>query len=290
MNPNYSIKVEFEKGTEDPARVFSTMLGLINAFKEYDRNLAHIISADFEPEITLEDITTGSLKTTIVSILRKIDAGAIKELDWKQLIGSYLVKGKYKLIEFLEERETVTHYKEIENLNTELINLAHEANIIYLPSFSPIPPQKLLENIKDISEAMSHLQPKDRVTLIADNKEKEINKKFKLPVEKIESILTEHIVVSERVLVLKVKKPDFLGFSKWDMKHGNKAVSVKIEHIEWLNEFHKQKVSVLPGDSIKGLVKITENVDKHGELVAEEYSIIKVHEVLRHLQYQQKIY
>lgn len=266
------------------------MLGLINAFKEYDRNLAKIISADFEPEIILEDITTGSLKTTIASILRKIDDGAIKGLDWKQLIGSYMVKGKYKLIEFLEERETVTDYKEIEDLNTELIKLAHDANIIHLPSFSPIPPQKLLENIKDISEAMSHLQSNDSVSLIADEREKEINKKFKLPVEKIETILTEHVAVKERLMVLKVKKPDFLGFSKWDMKHGNKAVSVKIEHIDWLNKFHKQEVVIAPGDSIKGLVKITENIDKHGQLVAEEYSIVEVYEVLKNVRYQKRLY
>lgn len=291
MNPSYSIKVEFEKGTENPERVFSTMLGLINAFKEYDRNLAKIISADFEPEIILEDITTGSLKTTIASILRKIDDGAIKGLDWKQLIGTYLVKGKYKLIEFLEGRETVDDYKEIEDLNAELVTLAQDAaNIIHLPSFSPIPPQRLLENIKDISEAMSHLQPKDSVTLQVGENEKEINKRFKLPAEKIETILTEHVAIAERVLVLKVKKPDFLGFSKWDMKHDSKAVSVKIDHIEWLNKFHKQEVSVLPGDSIKGLVKITENVDKHGQLVGEEYSIIRVDEILKNLRYQRKLY
>lgn len=290
MNPNYSIKIDFEKGTKDPERVFSTMLGLINAFKEYDKNLAKIISADLKPEIFLEDITTGSINTTIVSVLKKIDDGALKELDWKQLVGAYLVKGKYKLIQYFEDRETVNSYQEIEDLNSSLLTLAHQADVVHLPSFSPIPPQLLLENIKDISDAMSSLQLNDSVAFIGLNEEIEINKNFKLPEDKIETILTEQVVTSKRKLVLKVKKPDFLGHSKWEMKHGGKAVSVKIANIEWLNKFHKQEVSVLPGDAIKCLVKIVESIDKNGDLVSEEYAIIEVYEIIKNLQFQRKLY
>ena len=232
MNSDYCIKIDYQKGTENPERVFDTMSGLILAFKEFDRNLARIISVDLKPTIILEEITTGSLKTRIASILKEIDDAALKELNWKKLAGRFLVKGKYKLIEFLENKKTIESLDEIDQFNEELLALAREVDILYLPSYSPIPGILLLENIKKVSEAVSPLMTGDLATIIAEQGEISINKQFNLPTEKIETLLTEQIVKSRREIVLKVKKPDFLGKSKWEMKIGSKAIPVKIERSE----------------------------------------------------------
>jgi hypothetical protein len=98
MNSDYWIKIEYKTGTKNPERVFKTMSGLIESFSEFDRNLAKIISADIDPTVILEEITTGSLKTRLGSMLKGIDDSALKELDWKKFVGSFLVKGKYKLL------------------------------------------------------------------------------------------------------------------------------------------------------------------------------------------------
>ncbi len=286
MNPHYSIRIDFQKQSKNPERVFETMVGLIKSFEEFDRNLAKIISIDFEPEILLQDITTGSLRAKIANYLKTIDDSAIKELNWKKMVGSYLVKAKYKLIDFLEKGDTVTDIKQVEQLNDNFVQLAKEIDIIYLPSYSPIPTQKLLENIKDVGEAVSNLKSTDKATLEVESKQIEINKNFRLPSQGIEQLLTERVIVNKRELTLKVKKPDFLGLSKWEMKHGNKAIMVKISDEKWLRQFHKQEVSLLPGDSIKGLVKISESIDQYGEIVTEEYSFERIDEILKKSSYQ----
>jgi len=289
MNTDYWIKIEYKTGSKNPERVFKTMSGLIESFTDFDNNLAKIISANIATTSTLEEITTGSLKTRLGSILREIDDAALKELNWRKFVGSFLVKGKYKLIEFLEDKDTVNEYGEIELLNNDLVSLAREVDILHLPSYGQIPSVKLLENIKNISDAVIPLTSDDSVKLIVGDNEKIINQRFRLPAEKIEKLLTEQIIETERELVLKVKKPDFLGYSKWEMKIGNKTILVKIEDQNWLNRFHKQREPVQPGDSIKGLVRLHEHIDQHGQIVTEDYSILRVDEIITNLSYQQKL-
>ena len=74
------------------------------------------------------------------------------------------------------------------------------------------------------------------------------------------------------------------------MKIGSKAIPVKIEDQKWLNDFHKQRISVLPGDSIKGLVQIHEHIDQYGQIITENYSILRVDEVITNLTYQKKMF
>ena len=77
-----------------------------------------------------------------------------------------------------------------------------------------------------------------------------------------------------------IKKPDFLGESAWNFRHGTKSVTVKILHKEWLEKFHSGQVPVVPGDSLNVLVRQTSKYNRNGYLISDNLEIIEVINVI----------
>lgn len=280
MNSEYTIKIDFKKGSENPERVFKSMAGLIEAFRNFDMHLAKSVCADIEPILLLQEVESGSIKTKLATALKAIDDSALKDLDWKKLVGSFLLKGKYRLLEHLEGKKTINDIKQLEEITNDLVQLAKETKVLHIPSYSPIPPWTLLVDIQRLSDAISPLITEDRALLITDNRPQIINPNFHLTAEAIEKILTEKTFSHDQEMILKVKKPDFLGQSMWEFKLGHKSLLVKILDRKWLESFHKQKVTVKPGDSLHGLVRHQENVDQRGQLISETYQILEVWNII----------
>jgi len=189
MNSEYTIKIDFQKGSENPERVFKSMADLIQSCRNIDNALAKSVCADIEPILLLQEIETGSVKTKLASMLRAIDDSALKELNWRKLVGSFLVKGKYLLIEYLEGKETISDFNQIEEIQKELIELAKETNVLHIPSYSTIPAWKLLVDIQQICDSITPLLPEDKAIYISDSKPLLINPKLKISHESIEELL-----------------------------------------------------------------------------------------------------
>ena len=81
-------------------------------------------------------------------------------------------------------------------------------------------------------------------------------------------------------MILKVKKPDYLGESMWEFRFGEHAIQVKVSDREWLEEFQLQRAFVHPGDSIRGIVEISHKYDYDGELTSTYYNLVKVKKIL----------
>ena len=107
-----------------------------------------------------------------------------------------------------------------------------------------------------------------------------INAKFKLVPESIEDLLTQEILTSTSEMILKVKKPDYLGESMWEFRHGTRPFEAKILDSEWLKEFQNRKYDVRPGDSLRTIVKTEVQYGYDNEVVAVHNLIEKVKEVI----------
>ena len=82
-------------------------------------------------------------------------------------------------------------------------------------------------------------------------------------------------------MILKVKKPDYLGESKWDFRHGRRSFPAKIIHKEWLENFQDREIDIRPGDSIRAMVEMTDKYDFNEELIGTDYNILQVIEVIQ---------
>lgn len=103
------------------------MAVLIEAFQDLDRHLAKAVTVSVEPEVLLERVEAGSIRAVLRTVLRQIDDDALRGLDWKPLIGQYLVAGKHRLLKWLEGRHAILTRTEVLGLQRELASLAPDS-------------------------------------------------------------------------------------------------------------------------------------------------------------------
>ena len=82
-------------------------------------------------------------------------------------------------------------------------------------------------------------------------------------------------------MILKVKKPDYLGESQWEFRHETHPIPAKILDEKWLKDFQSRKHDVRPGDSLRAIVETEVNYDYNQEVVGTHYYVIEVKEVIR---------
>src|SRR5829696_3393878 len=115
----YALEVVYRKGTERPAHVFRAMSELIEAFQQLDVDLAKSISAEIEAVVVLEEVEVGSIRAWLSTVLKSVDDSALKKLEWKEIVGTYLVRGKRRIVQFLDNTPTVVDQQQIASLERD---------------------------------------------------------------------------------------------------------------------------------------------------------------------------
>lgn len=280
LTPNYCIQIDFDKNSENPARVFQTMMNLIKAFEDFDKDLFRSIDNKIEPVIILEDIEAGSIKTWLANVIKNIPDESLKDLDWKKGLGHFAVKAKYIIINKLEGKTKITDGQIIEDIQYEIVEEAKKVDKGLLPNESPMPLPTLIKNIKNIQDATEPLNNKDKMFFKSGEGDATFNLELKIQPEEIEDLVTKERISNDSTMILKIKKPDYLGSSMWEMKHGSSAIDVKLTDKNWLDEFHNRRVNIRPGDSLRAKVKIEVKYGHNLEPIGTSYEIIEVIEVI----------
>lgn len=284
---DFCIEIDFDKNSENPSRVFQTMSDLIKSFQILDRDLIRGIDSRLEPVIMLEDVESGSIRSYLLNKIKGVPDEAIKDGDWKKILGHFLVKSKYIIIKHLEGKTQITDAKFIEGIQMELMNEAEKSDIKQFPYYSPIRLPKLVSNIDNINKSIQNLSGNDKAIIKSEFGNATFNLELDFTASNIEDLITKERIESETIMILKVKKPDYLGNSMWDFKLGSKLIQAKILHSDWLRRFQEREIDIRPGDSIRCNVKTTAKYGYDFELIANSYEVITVLEILRNNTFNQ---
>lgn len=165
-------------------------------------------------------------------------------------------------------------------LQDQLHTLAENTNIKMLPAYNPIKTRELLETLRDLSDSVAPLTEGDTVKYIAGQQESTFNLAFKLTPEAIENLITKETTTMTGEQILKIKKPDYLGESMWEMKHGKDTIQASILDKTWLQGFQAGKIPLAPGDSIRAIVTEEYKYDYNQNLIAERRNVDEVTEVI----------
>lgn len=288
---DFCIEIDYAKNSPNPSRVFRAMSDLIEALESVDHTLLEPLELKLEPVFLLEDIETGSVRTWLIQRLQSVDDDALKSGDYKKVIASYLVKGKYAAIDFLNKKAAITSSADIEPLEREIFQLGKDAYVSkLLPSYRPVSRQRLLNDINKISNALDPLTDSDKVLFIENTgRQTEFNLSLSVTPETIDELLTRETISSRMTMILKVKKPDFLGDSKWEFRFDNKPFVAKIADQEWMLRYHAGKEPLSPGDALKGEVETIVKYGFEGEVVDIQHTVLKVIEIIRPDQHDQEV-
>lgn len=277
----FCIKIDFERGSEGPSRVFRAMSALIEACEATDRTLLRSITPTLEPILLLEDIETGSLMSIIREALETLDDEALRDGDVKKIIGSYLVKGKHRMVKWLKEREGIESRESLVELQADLLQLAEQTKIKRLAIYEPVSIAKLLENMEQIEVALSNLKSGDTAFYIEDDQPEEFNKAFHVDVEAAQELLTERTIANTIEALLKIKKPDYLGRSMWELVYDDRTVDVKMLDSGWLVDFQARKIDVRPGDALHAKLRVTVRYGYDSAAISTHYELLTVLEIIR---------
>ena len=130
---------------------------------------------------------------------------------------------------------------------------------------------------KDFQKVKDDLVEGDAAAIITGDDRHDMNLKIRWDIDTIEKLaIRETEVASAASMVFIVKKPDYLGESRWDLRHGKRSVSAKIEDVKWLAKFQGRKLDVRPGDALRCKARIEMAYGFDNELIAEQYFIEEV--------------
>jgi hypothetical protein len=157
-----------------------------------------------------------------------------------------------------------------------------------LPDYQPPSPKALVEAARDFEAVKNQLAVGDRAFYIPrDGEPLELNLSVRWNLEDIEAMaVKETVTFPAAPMILAVKRPDYLGESMWDLRHGKRAISARIEDTTWLHRFQTREVDVRPGDALRCEVRIEYLYGHDNELLTERYTIVRVLEVLENRYYQ----
>jgi hypothetical protein len=284
---DFAFEIDFKHGEGSPSRVFLAINDFVRGCEKLDAELAHTIDNNIETVLVLEDIEAGSIKVWLRNALRTTEDDALKTLDWKPLVGKYLVRAKYVVLRWLDE-EAGIEKKSLLKLARDIQAIAAETDVKHLPDYQPPSPKALLEAARDFEAVKNQLAPGDKAFYLPrDGDPLELNLSVRWDLEDIEAMaVKETVTFPAAPMILAVRKPDYLGDSKWDLRHGKRAISAKIEDAAWLRRFQSREVDVRPGDALRCEVRIEHLYGHDNELLSERYTIGRVIEVLENRHYQ----
>lgn len=270
------VEIDYAPNSPDPARVFRAMASLIDSFHQLDRDLAKSVHVSIAPAILLERIEAGSVRAWIRTVLQQADDDALKNLDWKPLVGQYLVRAKHLALRWLDGKSTIGSRAELSELQRDLLAIAPPpvAGDLALPE--PIPPRALLDDLKRVGEALKQLGPGDAVTFVSDDEATAAPIQFRLDDARIEEILTEAVTESTSELVLLVKRPDYLGNARWEFRLGEHPLDAKITDSAWLTRFQAGLVPLRPGDALVARVLTEVSRGFEGNVVSTRHFVVEV--------------
>jgi hypothetical protein len=280
---DFAITINFDRQSPDPARVFRSAQKFIEAFESIDRLLVTAIDSHIEPVLVLEDIEASSLRVWLRNMLSATDDQALKELDWKPQVGKYLVRAKYAMVDLLDGQVTLSDITLIKRIRERIGALAQDTDVKHLPDYAAPSERAILQGVAALANAKAELASTDSVTIGTAEGSRSFLLQADLGIKDMNALIVkEQISFQPAPMILKVKRPDYLGNAKWDFKHGLTPVSAKIEDENWLFRFRNRDPATIvrPGDALRCLVGRTVAYGYDDEVVSDEYRIVTVLEVL----------
>ncbi len=277
----FAIIVQYDEHEEEPERIFKGIADLIGAFKTLDNELVRCIDGDIGHGILLEDVQHGSIKVILRNFVSALPDEGLREGDVKKVIGNFLLKAKYKILEFLSDKDSLESEKDVQSIEEAIGEMAAETNVNTLGCYTRPSRYGLLQGVNELSEAYGSFKDTEHIYVQSQDGDKlAVNHHFNLSKEQIGELCKGDVLDNNATVILQIKRPDFLGDTQWEFRHGDTKLSAKIEDKEWLAKYRMATIKVFPGDSLKVTLHTTTVYSKSNELLSEKNIITKVIGVL----------
>lgn len=276
----FGLKFELEGPIKNPSGYFGSIEQFITCFEVLDEDLLISVEPKLRGEIVLESIEVSSLLVWLRNVLQEVDDDALKTLDWRPLIGRFLVKAKHAVVARLNELIEQERIEALDDAAGDVEKIAEDEGIHRVLMYKPISRRSMARTLIAIASARQDMG-QNAIEYVFSGRSTPILIPGNLEKIGIENLLTiETRTVQDQSMVLRVKKPDYLGNSKWAFHYQNRIIWAKMLDHEWISKFHSKVVNVRPGDALKCSVDVVQKFDENGLVLTEIFEVRKVFEVV----------
>lgn len=259
------------------ARVFEIAADLIHALEDVDSVLAKSVDSSIQTSMIIEDLQKSSIRILLKNLLKAANDDALKNLDWKPLVGQYLVKAKYAVLRWLDQDASVDHPPHIVDLTNEIARLARDTDVRHLPDYPPPNPTRLVQSLEGLQSVKRRFREGERLTITLGKEDYHVHLEADWsPLELVKDATGPKELVNEQELYLLVHKIDLLGGSQWTFKLGKASIRAAIADANWKKDYAARKVSLLPGDALHVILRVEQKYSERGELTETKHSITRV--------------
>jgi hypothetical protein len=278
---DFGVTIDFAKGKSDPVKVFDALAQMLEGLRTFDDAIIGSIDPHLETTMVLQEVEANSITAWVRNRLRQVDDDALKEFDWKQQVGAYAVKAKYIALDYLDKKAAENENARLEQLRDDLMKIAQDASLRHPPLPATIDLKALATPLDQIQDAKKLLSKRDRVIVKSEGRHHELNLEVTkrpsdfIPTEKIESEAS-----GTMPMTLLVRRPDYLGDTMWEFRHGRDAVNARIMDEEWLERFRSGAEVIVPGCALDCLVSYSYGYNASGELKTAKHDVVSVRKII----------
>lgn len=271
------LKIDFNEGEGSAARPFQIAADLIRALEDLDATFAKSVDSRIETTLIVEDLQKSSVKVFLRNVLKRVDDDGLKSLDWKPMVGQYLVKAKYAAIRWLDQDQP-----KLQDLTDEIAQLAHETEIHHLHAPAPPNATRLVQALDKMQSVKSSFQAGEGLTITLGPNDYSVDiSNIWVPSEIVDVAPGEMELSAEQQTILVVRKPDMLGTTAWQFRLGKKNLTLQIADERWLSQYHAREILILSGDALQVSLKTVSKFSATGELIETKQTITKVIRVIQ---------
>lgn len=269
---NICIKIDFERDSTNPQRIFESMSHLISSIENFHSCLLSSVSTETKSRFLLADVKEGSIESWLSPTLEgEIDKNKTNKL------AQFLNNCTDKVIAFIDGKDTLQTIEEVNELEAEIAAEALKLEVEMFPNVFSLDKRRLLKGFTELGQATAQLNEVDVAYLGSKKSVRKINKNFRLSEDDLKALIIERVDKHHSKEVLIIKKADFIGSSMWDFMRRKVTVPVKLRDENWLNEFHQRIEVVSPGDGLLCDFVTYVYYDKNDREIDVKYEVIKVH-------------
>lgn len=273
MTTAYSIRIQFDKELEEnPERVFEAMALFVKGFNELQSAFMHGFGSEIEFHSALSRTREGSCIADIAHhIQEKVRSLSLNDIWTGIYIGLEDAISKPRVID--KEEDISEFITEVTNVVD--IKAATEKHFTSHPNPDPL---RVANALKTISDGVRKLSENDSSEIARNDNFREINKSFSFPRNPSE-LFNKSISAYPAKEVLIIKKPDYVGNSKWEfisLKRKSKPILAKITHDDWLKRWRNHEVQFWPGDGLEVEIITRVTKSKGKQVPHYEDEIVKV--------------
>lgn len=277
MQDTFDLTIEYDAKQENPERLFRGIAKVLEAFQEIDDAMVKCIDSDIESRIMLDDLERGSIVLKLRNIIEALPDDALRSGDYKKVVGEFLCRAKYKILEFLDDKETIDNPDDVAQLEASLSNLAQSTNASAMGCYTCPVRYSLLTSMGNLSAALDEFSDTDQLTMsLGQGQCVELNKSFSLNKDDILELCKGDVLENDVEMILQIRRPDFLGNMQWEFRHGDDKILAKLGDKEWMKSFRNHEFNVAPGDSLKVRMHSVLTYDKNNEPLSIKNTITKV--------------